>query len=119
MPMDVLSRLFASIILLMGELAGCKNPAPVPARAPQGPDFGVPLCRPPVFPQAGTGDCTSIGCPGNSPVVNGFPINGFSKDATGACNQAGVQLIPHSLEGGHCGRGADLGLDSTGTRLIG
>jgi hypothetical protein len=30
-----------------------------------------------------------------------------------------VQLIPHSLAGGHCGSGAELGLDATGTRLIG
>jgi hypothetical protein len=91
----------------------------VSAPAPQGPDFGVPLCKLPKFPDVGTGDCTSSDCPGNSPVVNGFPINGFSKESTGACNQLGVQLIPHSLQGGHCGNGADLGLDSTGTRLIG
>src|ERR1041384_2769696 len=98
MPMDVLSRLFASSILLVGGPAGCKNPAPVPAPAPQGPDFGVPLCERPRFPDLGDQDCTGGSCPGNSPVVNGFPINGFGKDATSACNQAGVQLIPHSLE---------------------
>lgn len=94
--------------------------APASAPAPEGPDFGVTLCQRPSFPEeAGTGGCPTTDCGANSPVVNGFPVNGISKDASGACNQLGVQLIPHSLEGGHCGRGAELGLDATGTRLIG
>jgi len=85
---------------------------------PEGPDFSAKLCSKPAHLDV-SGDCTGGDCPGNSPVVNGFPINGFSKDAPGACNRLGVQLIPHSLQGGHCGNGADLGLDSTGTRLVG
>jgi hypothetical protein len=114
--MDLLSRLVVvSSIALGGGLTGCKPSAPTPA--PEGPDFGVTLCKKPVLPLAG--ECSTTDCGANSPVVNSFPVNGISKDASGACNQLGVQLIPHSLEGGHCGRGADLGLDTTGTRLIG
>src|SRR5690242_6906451 len=109
MRMDLLSRLVVSSIALGGGLTACKPMAPGPTAAPEGPDFSVTLCKRPVFPgETGVGDCTASDCGANSPIVNGFPVNGFSKDATGACNQLGVQLIPHSLEGGHCGRGADL-----------
>jgi len=118
--MDVLSRLFASSIALVGGVVGCKSttPTPAPAPAPEGPDFSAKLCSEPPHVDS-SGDCPSGDCPPNSPIVNGFPINGFSKESTGACNRLGVQLIPHSLQGGHCGNGADLGLDSTGTRLVG
>lgn len=120
--MDLLSRLVVvvvSSIALASGLAGCKPTAltPAPAPAPEGPDFSVTLCKLPIIPASG--GCTTSDCGGNSPIVNSFPVNGFSKDASGVCNQLGVQLIPHSLEGGHCGRGAELGLDATGTRLIG
>lgn len=116
--MDLMSRLVVvSSIALAGGLSGCKPSTSTSTPAPEGPDFGVTLCKQPFFPQ--DGNCTTSDCGGNSPIVNSFPINGFSKDASGVCNQLGVQLIPHSLEGGHCGRGADLGLDATGTRLIG
>jgi hypothetical protein len=118
--MDLLSRLVVSSIALAGGLTGCKPSASTPTPAPEGPDFGVTLCKRPVFPvEIGGGGCTTSDCGGNSPIVNGFPVNGISKDASGACNQLGVQLIPHSLEGGHCGRGAELGLDATGTHLVG
>ena len=120
--MDVLSRWFASCIVVVGGVVGCKSttptPAPAPALAPEGPDFSAKLCGKPAHTDA-LGDCPSGDCGPNSPIVNGFPVNGFSKDAGGACNRLGVQMIPHSLQGGHCGNGADLGLDPTGTRLVG
>jgi hypothetical protein len=117
----VVARLVVASIALTGGLTGCKpqasTPAPASAPGPEGPDFGVKLCTNPVRSRAG--ECTTSDCGANSSVVNSFPVNGFSKDASGACNPFGVQLIPHSLEGGRCGRGADLGLDATGTRLVG
>jgi hypothetical protein len=117
--MDVLSRSFVSSIVLVGGLVGCRTTTPrAPAPGPEAPDFSVKLCREPRHPD-GTVDCPTGDCPPNSPVVNGFPINGFSKESAGVCNAAGVQLIPHSLRGGHCGDGAELGLDPSGTRLVG
>jgi hypothetical protein len=113
MSMEVMSRLLVASMVVAGGLAGCNHQTPPPAA----PEFDVPPCAEPRgAPQV---DCPPLGCGENSPVVNGFPINGFSKDAGGACNPSGVQLIPHSLQGGDCGSGADLGLDPTGTRLIG
>jgi hypothetical protein len=109
---DWVSRLFLSSMALAGGSAGCSDRTGPPAA----PDFSVQTC-----PRLNTADfdCSPLNCGGNSPTVNGFPINGFSKDGQGECNVGGVQLIPHSLQGGHCGSGADLGLDRTGTRLVG
>lgn len=117
MSMD-LSRLFMSSMAIVGGLAGCggrtappgipevracKQPGAGPTNAPEVPDS---LCKP--------SDCGE-----NSPIVNSFPINGFSKQADGACNAGGVQVLPRSLQGGRCGRGADLGLDPSRNRLVG
>lgn len=61
-------------------------------------------------------ECQSPTCGGNSPVVNGFPINGVHP--AGACNAEQVRLMPKSLGGGGCGRRATLDVDERG-RLIG
>jgi hypothetical protein len=108
------SRMFAWVGLLIGVCSGvcsCRPPD-----APALPDFGVRGCQ--IIGVAEDPTCKPPDCGGNSPVVNGFPINGFSKDAAGACNPGGVQLLPRSLEGGGCGSGADLGFETQG-RLIG
>ncbi|HEX3478798.1 MAG TPA: ADYC domain-containing protein [Kofleriaceae bacterium] len=87
---------------------------------PTGPEGSAPACTAPEH-HANAPDltCTSGTCGTNSPIVNNFPINGLSKRADGACNASGVQLLAHSLEGGGCGKAADLELDPGGTRLIG
>jgi hypothetical protein len=109
----MMSRSLLPGLAVVAGLAGCNHQTP----SSKVPDFSVPVCvqerGSPEF------DCNTQQCGGNSPVVNGFPVNGFSKEARGACNSSGVQLLPHSLQGGDCGSGADLGLDPSGTRLIG
>lgn len=113
MSMD-LSRLFMSSIAIVGGLSGCGGRT-VPPGIPE-----VRACKQPVGPQrAPDFACNPSDCGPNSPIVNSFPINGFSKQADGACNGSGVQLLPRSLQGGRCGHGADLGLDPSGTRLVG
>lgn len=109
----VLSRWPGSSLVLVVGLCGCDPPAD----APELPDFSVRPCQ--LLGVATDPTCQPPDCGGNSPAVNGFPINGFSKEARGACNPAGVQLLPRSLQGGGCGRGAELGLDPAGMRLVG
>lgn len=114
--MDLMTRLFISSIVLAGGLAGCGGRT----GPPTGPVVGAPVCTAPGrHGNSPDLDCTSGTCGPNSPIVNTFPINGLSKRADGACNASGVQLLPHSLQGGRCGVGADLGLDPSGTRLVG
>src|SRR5262245_44675648 len=112
MTMETASRWLASGVSVALALVGCSGAQEAPAP----PDFSVGVCRPPRFPPP---DCTTRDCGGNSPIVNRFPINGLSNDGQGGCNRSGVQLLPHSLQGGGCGSGADLALDPTGTKLIG
>lgn len=67
----------------------------------------LPVCKKP----ASHGWCDPNSCGTNSPVVNGFPLNGLRPD--GECNDEGVQLVPGSLRGGAAGRceGATLELE--------
>ena len=102
-------RLARSAIVAVG-IAACWVPPPALVTA----DFGAKLC-----PAPRKNFCTVRDCGANSPFVNSFPINGLSKDEPGTCNPQGVQLVPHSLEGGACGNGADLALDSKANRLVG
>ena len=87
---------------------------------PTGPEVSAPVCTAPGHHKTTPEEtCTSGDCGTNSPIVNNFPINGLSKRADGACNASGVQLLPHSLQGGGCGKAADLALGPGGTQLIG
>jgi hypothetical protein len=106
MSMELVSRLFVASMAFAVALAGCGHKQE-PVAAPDCRSSGRDI------------ECKPLDCGGNSRVVNTFPVNGFTKDGRGACNIAGVQLLPQSLHGGGCGSGADLGLDPTGTRLIG
>jgi hypothetical protein len=54
-------------------------------------------------------ECNWFQCGGNSPVVNGFPVNGIRPD--GECNEEGVQLVPESMTGGVDGACAGTTLD--------
>lgn len=110
--MEMFTRLLLPSMAVAGGLIGCNHQTP----SSRVPDFSVPLCTKTREPQI---DCNTQECGGNSSIVNGFPVNGFSKEASGTCNPSGVQLLPHSLQGGDCGSGAELGLDPSGTRLIG
>jgi hypothetical protein len=106
MSMDLVPRLFVSSMAFAVGLAGCGH-----KQEPVAAD-DCPATR-------SDDGCKPLDCGGNSRVVNTFPVNGFTKGRQGACNIAGVQLLPQSLQGGGCGSGADLALDPTGTRLIG
>jgi hypothetical protein len=115
MSTALVSRMIVSGMGLIVGLCSCSRPVD----APVSPDFSIAVCQ--LLGVAGPTDptCQPPDCGGNSPVVNGFPINGFSKDGGGACNPAGVQLLPRSLQGGGCGSGADLGFEPEGLRLVG
>lgn len=77
---------------MFGAVSGCDGSLEVPFCP--GPEIEV------------NGRCPPRDC--NSPIANGFPINGLAATGEGVCNQQGTQLVPGSLSGGGCGRGADL-----------
>ncbi len=106
--------LLSSVSVVLG-LVGCGGAQEAPAP----PDFSVPACQAPVALVAPDITCPERNCGENSPIVNGFPINGLSNHGRGTCNRSGVQLLPRSLQGGGCGSGADLALDPTEGVLIG
>jgi len=51
-------------------------------------------------------------CPGNSPVVNTFPINGFDVGGGGVCNPEGVQVLPGTAHGPGCPGNGNLVFES-------
>jgi len=44
-------------------------------------------------------------CPGNSPLVNSFPIDGLDIDGSGACTPEGVRVDPGTAGNSACGSG--------------
>lgn len=88
------------------------RPRPEPQPEPQ-PDPLVDECTKP----DNTGQCDTHGCGTNSPVVNGFPINGLRGD--GQCNEEGVRLVPRSMQGGVDNACAGLTLGVENNKLVG
>jgi hypothetical protein len=73
----------------------------------------LPVCKKP----ASQSWCDPNSCGTNSPVVNGFPLNGLRPD--GECNDEGVQLVPGSLRGGVRGSCAGATIDLERNTLVG
>src|SRR5262245_35870091 len=104
------------LVIAMAVMAGaCKKTAPpgnVSAAGHRDP------ARCPTIHSAEIRVCPSQNCGGNSPSINGFPINGLhttpvsDADPSHGCpNREDVSLTLDSLEGPHCESGAMLDVD--------
>jgi hypothetical protein len=106
------ARLFGRIlhVLATATVAGCDLLASPPITADAGLDAAGPTGAPEEPDR-----CLPSDCGGNSPVINGFPIDGLH--AAGVANHEGFALVRGSVRGGACD-GGSLDVDDEADELV-
>lgn len=120
-PFVIVSAVVASVVV---SCRGCKGADPVDKLCGDGFSSKVPhqlkyaVTKNGEVKESIDGSCP-LPCPGNSPIVNAFPVNGLDGSGLGACNPERVRVEPGTAgKPKKCADGSLEFMAATGTLVI-